>query len=64
MCNANLAAQIAERYKRDKEEWEIAYFIHRFYATRAQLKLSAQFKHTKKTRAYVSNKSRRGINLY
>jgi hypothetical protein len=35
MRKADLAAQNAERYEKDKGEWEMAYSIHRLYATRA-----------------------------
>ena len=36
MCKADLAARNAERYEKDKEEWEMACSIHRLHATRAQ----------------------------
>jgi hypothetical protein len=62
MCKADLALQNAERYKKDKEEWEIAYPIHWLYATRAQSGLRAQFKHTEETGAYVLNEGNGGVN--
>jgi hypothetical protein len=62
MCKADLAARNAERYEKDKEEWEMVYSIHQLHATRAQSEPRAQFKHTKETGAYVLNEDKSGIN--
>ena len=64
MCKADLASRNAERYEKDKEEWEMAYSIHRLHTTRAQSGPRAQFKHTEKTGAYVLNEGKGGVNWY
>ena len=63
-CKADLAARDAERYEKDKEEWEMACSIERLHVTRAQSGPRAQFKHTKKTGAYILNEGKGGVNQY
>jgi DDE superfamily endonuclease len=63
-CKADLAARNAERYKKDKEDWEMVYSIERLHATRAQSGPKAQFKHTEKTGAYILNEGKGGVNWY
>jgi hypothetical protein len=62
MYKADLASRNAERYKKDKEEWEIAYPIHRLHATHAQSRPRAEFKHIEKTGAYILNEGNGGVN--
>lgn len=40
----------------------MAYSIHQLYVTRAQFGPRAQFKHIKKTKAYVLDKGKGGVN--